>query len=81
MIKNLTEPLAIVGAQRSSDRPSSNAVLNLLSAAIVASKSAISEVVAVMLNEISDTCNAIHRGTQVRKLHTSRRDTFKSLNE
>ena len=81
MLKNLTGPVVIVGAQRSSDRPSSDAVLNLLYAAIVASKSNIGEVVAVMHNEISDSCNAIHRGTKVRKFHTSRRDAFKSVND
>ena len=81
MLKNLTGPVVLVGAQRSSDRPSSDAGLNLLSAAIVASKSDIGEVVAVMHNEMSDTCNAIHRGTKVRKFHTSRRDAFKTVNE
>jgi glutamyl-tRNA(Gln) amidotransferase subunit D len=81
MLKNLTGPVILVGAQRSSDRPSSDAELNLLSAAIVASKSDIGEVVAVMHNEMSDTCNAIHRGTKVRKFHTSRRDAFKTVNE
>jgi glutamyl-tRNA(Gln) amidotransferase subunit D len=81
MLKNLTGPVVLVGAQRSSDRPSSDAELNLLSAAIVASKSDIGEVVAVMHHEMSDTCNAIHRGTKVRKFHTSRRDAFKTVNE
>ncbi len=81
MLKNLIGPVVLVGAQRSSDRPSSDAELNLLSAAIVASKSDIGEVVVVMHNEISDTCNVIHRGTKVRKLHTSRRDAFKTVNE
>lgn len=81
MLKNLTGPVVLVGAQRSSDRPSSDAELNLLSAAIIASKSDIGEVVAVMHNEISDTCSAIHRGTKLRKFHTSRRDAFKTVNE
>lgn len=81
MLKNLTGPVVLVGAQRSSDRPSSDAESNLLSAAIFASKSDIGEVVAVMHNEMSDTCNSIHRGTKLRKFHTSRRDAFKTVNE
>ncbi|RLF51378.1 MAG: Glu-tRNA(Gln) amidotransferase GatDE subunit D [Thermoplasmata archaeon] len=80
MLKNLTGPVVLVGAQRSSDRPSSDAALNLLSAAVVASKSDIGEVVVVMHEGISDTSIAIHRGTKVRKFHTSRRDAFKSVN-
>lgn len=81
MLKNLSGPVVLVGAQRSSDRPSSDAAQNLISAATVASKTDIGEVVAVMHEEISDTTSAIHRGTKVRKFHTSRRDAFKSVND
>jgi glutamyl-tRNA(Gln) amidotransferase subunit D len=81
VLKNLTGPVVLVGAQRSSDRPSSDAVQNLLAAAKVASASDIGEVVVVMHGDISDTFNYIHRGTKVRKFHTSRRDAFKSVNE
>jgi glutamyl-tRNA(Gln) amidotransferase subunit D len=81
MLKNLSGPVVLVGAQRSSDRPSSDAVQNLLAATYVASKSDIGEVVVVMHGEISDNYNFIHRGTKVRKFHTSRRDAFKSVNE
>ncbi len=81
MLKNLTGPVVLVGAQRSSDRPSSDAAQNLIAAATVAAKSDIGEVVVVMHEEISDTCSAIHRGTKVRKFHTSRRDAFKTVND
>ena len=81
MLKNLSGPVVLVGAQRSSDRPSSDAAQNLLSAATVAAKSDIGEVVAVMHKEISDTFSTIHRGTKVRKFHTSRRDAFKTVND
>ncbi len=81
MLKNLSGPVVLVGAQRSSDRPSSDAAQNLVSAATVASKTDIGEVVAVMHEETSDTNSAIHRGTKVRKFHTSRRDAFKSVND
>jgi len=81
MLKNLSGPVVLVGAQRSSDRPSSDAAQNLIAAITVASKSDIGEVVAMMHSETSDTVTAIHRGTKVRKLHTSRRDAFKSVND
>jgi len=81
MLKNLCGPVVLVGSQRSSDRPSSDASLNLLAAATVAAKSDIGEVVVVMHGEISDTYATIHRGTKVRKFHTSRRDAFKTVNE
>jgi glutamyl-tRNA(Gln) amidotransferase subunit D len=75
----LTGPVVVVGAQRSSDRPSSDAALNLLSAARVGVAN-LGEVVAVMHGETSDSFAQIHRGTKVRKMHSSRRDAFRSLN-
>jgi len=81
MLKDLTGPVVLVGAQRSSDRPSSDAAQNLMAAARLAATSDIGEVVVVMHGEISDSFSSIHRGTKVRKLHTSRRDAFKTVNE
>ncbi|OYT57377.1 Glu-tRNA(Gln) amidotransferase GatDE subunit D [Euryarchaeota archaeon ex4484_162] len=81
MLRNLSGPVVLVGAQRSSDRPSSDAAQNLTAAATVASKSDIGEVVVVMHGDISDTFSTIHRGTKVRKFHTSRRDAFKTVND
>ena len=81
MLKDLTGPVVLVGAQRSSDRPSSDATQNLMAAARVAATSDIGEVVTVMHGEISDSYSLIHRGTKVRKMHTSRRDAFKTVNE
>lgn len=79
MLKNLNAPVVFVGSQRSSDRPSSDAMLNLLSAAKVAI-SDIAEVVVVMHGSISDDFCYIHRGVKVRKMHSSRRDAFVSIN-
>ena len=79
MLRELTGPVTVVGAQRSSDRPSSDAATNLLSAARVATAD-LGEVVAVMHGETSDSFGVIHRGTKVRKMHSSRRDAFRSLN-
>jgi len=79
MLRDLTGPVVVVGAQRSSDRPSSDAASNLLCAAHVAIAD-LGEVVAVMHGETSDRGCAIHRGTKVRKMHASRRDAFQSMN-
>src|SRR5207247_1312894 len=79
MLRDLTGPVVVVGAQRSSDRPSSDAALNLLAAARVGVAN-LGEAVAVMHGETSDTFAQIHRGTKVRKMHSSRRDAFRSLN-
>ena len=79
MLQNLEKPVVLVGSQRSSDRPSSDSSLNLVSAVKVAT-SDIGEVVALMHGSSSDDFCSIHRGTKVRKLHSSRRDAFKSVN-
>lgn len=81
MIKNLDRPVVLVGAQRSSDRPSSDAPINLLSSVRVACESDIAEVVVCMHGSTSDDYNLVHRGTRVRKMHTSRRDAFKTIDE
>ena len=79
MLKNLTKPVVLVGSQRSSDRPSSDAALNLIAATRVAT-SDLAEVVVVMHATSSDEACAVHRATKVRKMHSSRRDAFKSIN-
>ncbi|NYT02906.1 MAG: Glu-tRNA(Gln) amidotransferase subunit GatD [Methanosarcinales archaeon] len=72
-------PIVMVGSQRSSDRPSSDAAMNAICAATVA-VSDIAEVSLVMHAGTSDDYCSIHRGTRVRKMHTSRRDAFQSVN-
>lgn len=79
-LQRLPVPVVIVGSQRSADRPSSDAATNLLGAVLAASKAPFAEVVVAMHETTSDNSIAIHRGTKVRKLHTSRRDAFKSVN-
>jgi glutamyl-tRNA(Gln) amidotransferase subunit D len=78
-LQNLPIPVVIVGAQRSSDRPSSDAALNLISATIFATKSQFSGVFVAMHANPSDETVACHVGTRVRKNHTSRRDAFESI--
>ncbi|MBN2488510.1 MAG: Glu-tRNA(Gln) amidotransferase subunit GatD, partial [Methanosarcinaceae archaeon] len=72
-------PIVFVGSQRSADRPSSDNAMNAICAAMVA-VSDIAEVCVVMHGTTSDDHCEIHRGTKVRKMHTSRRDAFKSMN-
>ena len=72
-------PIVLVGSQRSADRPSSDNAMNGICAACVVI-SDIAEVSVVMHGTTSDDFCEIHRGTKVRKMHTSRRDAFKSVN-
>jgi glutamyl-tRNA(Gln) amidotransferase subunit D len=81
MLDDLPKPVVLVGAQRSSDRPSSDAYSNLVSAARFCVDSDAAEVFVLMHESISDSSFAVHRGTRVRKMHTSRRDAFHSINE
>lgn len=81
MLHNLTGPVVMVGAQRSADRPSFDGFLNLLCSARVAAETDIGEVVVVMHSSSSDAGCYVHRGTRVRKMHSSARDAFRSLNQ
>ncbi|MGQ9719654.1 MAG: Glu-tRNA(Gln) amidotransferase subunit GatD, partial [Nitrososphaerales archaeon] len=79
-LANVPVPVVLVGSQRSSDRPSSDAASNLIGAVIVACKAPFSGVYVVMHSGMSDDSLAVHLGTKVRKNHTSRRDAFESVN-
>ena len=78
-LRNLNKPVVLTYSQRSSDRASSDANLNLQCAA----QAAISDIAEVMIvghaNSDDDFCLAM-RGTKTRKMHTSRRDAFKMIN-
>jgi glutamyl-tRNA(Gln) amidotransferase subunit D len=79
-LQGLPVPVVLVGSQRSSDRPSSDAATNLLASTSVAGQAPFAEVVVAMHDWVSDERIAVHRGTKVRKCHTSRRDAFRSVN-
>jgi glutamyl-tRNA(Gln) amidotransferase subunit D len=81
MLQDLNGAVILVGSQRSSDRTSSDAYINLIASAKIMAESDLGEVVVVMHGETSDSYCTIHRGTRVRKMHSSRRDAFKSINE
>lgn len=71
-------PIVFVGSQRSADRPSSDNAMNTLCSAAVAAGD-LGEVAVVMHATTNDDRCAIHRATRVRKMHTSRRDSFQSM--
>ncbi|MEM4285291.1 MAG: Glu-tRNA(Gln) amidotransferase subunit GatD [Candidatus Nitrosocaldus sp.] len=78
-LQNLPVPVVLVGAQRSSDRPSSDAATNLIGASLFAANADASGVFIAMHHGMSDDRIAIHIGTRVRKNHTSSRDAFESI--
>jgi glutamyl-tRNA(Gln) amidotransferase subunit D len=80
MIQNPPVPIVMVGSQRSSDRPSSDAALNLIHAT-TAAISEIAEVMVCMFGPTSDEYGLLHRGTRVRKMHSSYRSTFRTIGD
>ncbi|MFP4525412.1 MAG: Glu-tRNA(Gln) amidotransferase subunit GatD [Bacteroidales bacterium] len=81
MIQNPPVPIVLVGSQRSSDRPSSDAALNLIHTAYTAGHSDIAEVMVCMFGPTSDEYGFLHRGTRVRKMHSSYRSTFRTIGD
>ncbi|WP_400207722.1 Glu-tRNA(Gln) amidotransferase subunit GatD [Methanomethylophilus alvi] len=80
MLGEVSKPVVFVGAQRSSDRPSSDASCNLMAAAKFCVEGGRAGVFVVMHDGPGDDSFAVHCGTRVRKMHTSCRDAFKSIN-
>jgi len=78
--KGMPSPIVLTGSQRSSDRPSSDAWFNLLNA-IYTSKQEFGESVIVMHSSINDDEGVVLRGVRARKMHSTRRDAFKPINE
>jgi glutamyl-tRNA(Gln) amidotransferase subunit D len=81
MVQDSPVPIVMVGSQRSSDRPSSDAALNLMNATWAAAHGPIAEVMVCMFGPTSDQYNLLHRGTRVRKMHSSYRSTFRTLGD
>jgi glutamyl-tRNA(Gln) amidotransferase subunit D len=80
MLKNLYKPVVLTASQRSSDRGSSDAFMNMICSAYAA-VSDIAEVGTCMHGSTDDQYCYFIRGTKCRKLHTTRRDAFRSINE
>ncbi len=78
-LSGFPKPIVLVGSQRSSDRPSSDAALNLVGAAKFIVRCDTSGVFVCMHNSESDEDIACHLGTRVRKNHTSKRNAFETV--
>ena len=74
-------PISLVGSQRSSDRPSSDAALNLIAATKFLTESNVKGIFVVMHNNASDETVVCHKGTRVRKNHTSKRGAFETMGD
>jgi len=81
MVQDSPIPIVLVGSQRSSDRPSSDAALNLMHAMKAAGHSDIAEVMVCMFGPTSDEYGLLHKGTRVRKMHSSYRSTFRTIGD
>ncbi|HUS85815.1 MAG TPA: Glu-tRNA(Gln) amidotransferase subunit GatD [Bacteroidales bacterium] len=81
MVQDSPIPVILVGSQRSSDRPSSDAALNLIHASYAAGHGDIAEVLVCMFGPTSDEYGFLHRGTRVRKMHSSYRSTFRTIGD
>lgn len=81
MVQDSPVPIVLVGSQRSSDRPSSDAALNLIHAVRTAAYGDIAEVQICMFGPTSDRYGLLHRGTRCRKMHSSYRSTFRTVGD
>ena len=78
-LSGLKIPVVFVGSQRSSDRPSSDAALNLIAATKLIVETDAKGVYIVMHHNESDDTISCHLGTRVRKNHTSKRSAFETV--
>ncbi len=81
LLKDLNKPVIFTAAQRSIDRGSSDAYMNLFCAITAAAKFDAAEVMCCMHATTSDDYCYLIKGTKVRKMHTSRRDAFRPIND
>jgi glutamyl-tRNA(Gln) amidotransferase subunit D len=81
MVQDSPVPIVLVGSQRSSDRPSSDAALNLIHAVRTAAWADTAEVQICMFGPTSDSYGLLHRGTRCRKMHSSYRSTFRTVGD
>jgi len=74
-------PIALVGSQRSSDRASSDAALNLIGAVKFLVECKTNGIYVVMHQDENDEAISCHIGTRVRKNHTSKRGAFQTVGD
>lgn len=81
MLENIPIPVILVGSQRSSDRGSTDAAMNMICASEFIVKEKFQGVAICMHEEMSDNNCLIMSGTKTKKFHTSRRDAFRVVND
>jgi len=81
VLEELPIPVIFVGAQRSSDRGSSDAAMNMICAARFITESDFSGVAICMHSSTNDDCCDILPACKTRKMHTSARNAFKAIND
>ncbi|NQU97876.1 Glu-tRNA(Gln) amidotransferase subunit GatD [Candidatus Woesearchaeota archaeon] len=79
-LEGINIPVVFVGSQRSSDRPSTDSLVNLVSATMFITQTKYKGVFLCMHENNSDNTCIVSSGTKVRKMHTSRRDAFRPIN-
>ncbi|MEA3378846.1 MAG: Glu-tRNA(Gln) amidotransferase subunit GatD [Nanoarchaeota archaeon] len=80
ILHNLPVPVIVVGSQRSSDRGSSDAGINLVSAAKIIAETDFCDVALCMHKTLNDNNCLLLPSCKTRKMHTSRRDAFQPVN-
>jgi glutamyl-tRNA(Gln) amidotransferase subunit D len=80
ILNDLPVPVILVGSQRSSDRGSTDAAVNLISACYFIANSDFADVAICMHENMSDDSCLILPALKTRKMHTSRRDAFRAIN-
>ena len=80
ILEDLPVPVILVGSQRSSDRGSTDAAVNLISACYFIANSDFADVAICMHENMSDESCLILPALKTRKMHTSRRDAFRAIN-
>jgi len=79
MLPTLSIPVVLVGSQRSSDRPSSDAAMNLIHATTAAARGNFADVVICMMGSQNHSYAYLHKGVVVRKMHSAVRHTFRTI--
>lgn len=80
MLQNIDQGVILVGSQRSSDRPSSDAAMNLYSAVKFLEETDFRGIGTCMHSTVNDDECSIMPASKIRKMHTSRRDAFETVN-
>lgn len=81
MLQGLDTGVILVGSQRSSDRPSSDAAMNMHCASKFLTETDFTGIGICMHASTNDTVCNILPAQKARKMHTSRRDAFEPVNE